>query len=375
MGGAHSHRARHQGLAKDRTAKKGNIARGEGGLASHTTGCFMLSYKGDRIKVVNADAAELKLMTAIVKRHCIILKEGWDRHLTFSYKVKVGGKHTMIQMVADTLLSLYQQGWEPMTPMDLGLRKEQIQSGPQTTICFKRKEGNTASQEDFGSTYSMLSRMGASTDGDNSCLCLEIFQSNYLGFYSTSNTVLHDVISAIQREWAPGIRGVSMGVASVIADYTTNMPPVLPIHPSFRDEKYIQLCGDPWAGRQEDPVSTENLQMAMNACLTREGYKLSMDINMDSTSRVYFFIRDSNEQKGDVRIPHMVGEIRHPHSRPTRKHSFMRKKSITKKKSISSSFREERSTGGVMTYKPVTSTAAWWQQTSTDVSTDHEEDE
>merc|ERR1719367_2010506 len=148
--------------------------------------------------------------------------------------------------------------------------------------------------------------MGSSVDGENSCLCLEIFQSNYLGFHDASNTVLHELVTTIQKEWSPGIRGVSMGVASVITDYTANMPPVLTSHPHLREERYLQLEGRPWEGSQ-DQGATENLQLAIIACLTREGYKLSMDINMEAQSRVFFFIRDTEEQTGEVRIPNMTG--------------------------------------------------------------------
>ena len=360
------------------------------------TGYFMLSYKGDRVKVVNADSGELKLLTSIIRRHCPILKEGWDRHLTFSYKLKVGGRHSMIQLVADTLLSLYQAGWEPMTPMDMGLRTKEQQgvSGPQTTICFKRREGfsGKASSEDFGSTYSLLSKMGSSLDGENSCLCLEIFQSNYLGFHDASNTVLHELVTTIQKEWSPGIRGVSMGVASVITDYTANMPPVLTSHPHLREERYLQLEGRPWEANQ-DQGATENLQLAIIACLTREGYKLSMDINMEAHSRVYFFIRDTEEQTGEVRIPNMTGaglgekdtlSVYRPMIVRS-KSSFFRnchgRTNASVRKKVRASLRrkavhkEGGRTGGVMSYKPMTSTPAWWQQTSTDVSSDQEDEE
>ena len=97
-----------------------------------------------------------------------------------------------------------------------------------------------------------------------------------------------------------------MGVASVITDYTANMPPVLTSHPHLREERYLQLEGRPWEANQ-DQGATENLQLAIIACLTREGYKLSMDINMEAHSRVYFFIRDTEEQTGEVRIPNMTG--------------------------------------------------------------------
>ena len=358
---------------------------------------FMLSYKGDRVKVVNADSGELKLLTSIIRRHCQILKEGWDRHLTFSFKLKVEGRHCMIQLVADTLLSLYQAGWEPMTPMDMGLRtkEQQTVTGPQTTICFKRRDGfsGKASSEDFGSTYSLLSKMGSSVDGENSCLCLEIFQSNYLGFHDASNTVLHELVTTIQKEWSPGIRGVSMGVASVITDYTSNMPPVLTSHPHLREERYLQLEGRPWEGSQ-DQGATENLQLAIIACLTREGYKLSMDINMEAHSRVFFFIRDTEEQTGEVRIPNMTGaglgekdtlSVYRPMIVRSRS-SFFRnchgRTNASVRKKVRASLRRKavsreggKVAGGVMSYKPMTSTPAWWQQTSTDVSSDQEDEE
>merc|ERR1719410_1886380 len=103
------------------------------------TGYFIISLKGDRIKVVNAESTELKLLSTIIRRHCKIMKEAWDRHLTYMYKLKKVGRHMMIQLVADFLLSLYQAGWEPMTPIDMGIQKAASGSGPQTAICFRRK--------------------------------------------------------------------------------------------------------------------------------------------------------------------------------------------------------------------------------------------
>ena len=377
MGGAQSR----GGLtgSREKRSLASRLSKGRPGPAA-STGYFMLSFKGDRVKVVNADSGELKLLTAIIRRHCQILKEGWDRHLTFSYRLKVAGRHCMIQLVADTLLSLYQAGWEPMTPMDMGLRREH---GVQTTICFKRKEGNSVIQQEFNSSMSSLLRM-SSSEGDNSCLCLEIFQSNFLGFHDTSNTVLHELVTTIQRDWTPGIRGVSMGVASVISDYTRDMPAVLPQHPQLRDEKYIQLEGRPWEQGHEDPVAKENLQRSIISCLARERYKLSMDINMDNSSTLFFFIRDSEEQSGEVRAPHMLGSV-HPHkltrsgSRPEAGGRVLARRklggshSTASKKSFSGGVGEERSRGAEMSHAPPTSCPAWWQQTSTDVGSDQED--
>ena len=364
------------------------------GLATApTSGYFMLTFKADRVKVVNADSGELKLLTAIIRRHCQILKEGWDRHLTFSYRLKVVGRHSIIQLVADTLLSLYQAGWQPMTPMDMGLCREQSTNGSQTTICFKRKE-NINSSEGIASSSSSLTRIRSSIDGgENSCLCLEIFQSNYLGFHNASNTVLHELVTTIQKEWSPGIRGVSMGVASVITDYTTNMPPVLPTSPHLRDERYMQLEGKPWVGGQEDPVAKERLQHSIVSCLAREGFKLSMDVNMEGNSVVYFFIRETEEHCGEVRVPSMLGNVHKPklgRTSSARGHEDLRSGVARRKLGMvgNSPFADvgrvrslrgrgvvtRAAPGGVMSYKPTASTPAWWQQTSTDVSSDHDDD-
>ena len=69
------------------------------------------------------------------------------------------------------------------------------------------------------------------------------------------------------------------------------MPPILSGHPDFVIEKYIQLGGNPWSS--DDLVTRETLQMSIIACLTNDGFKLSLDISMDATSRVFFFIRDT----------------------------------------------------------------------------------
>jgi hypothetical protein len=158
-----------------------------------STGYFILSLKGDRVKVVNAEAGELKLISAIIRRHCTILREGWDRHLTFSYRIRRAGKHCMIQLVADALLSLYQLGWEPMTPIDMGISSKKLEreevrgesrggggGGPQTAICFRRR--CSLSEENlYGSNYSLMSHTGSTKEttpvlNENTCLCLETYR-------------------------------------------------------------------------------------------------------------------------------------------------------------------------------------------------------
>ena len=376
MGAAHSRSRRGRGPAQSRKLKKG---------AYHppsASGYFLLSFKGDKIKVVNAEKSELTLLRVIIKRHCRILKEGWARHMTYSFRLSSVGhhRHRMIQLVADTLLSLYQNGWQPMAPLDVGFKKRgKAVTGLQATVCFRWKEDRSV-LDPYSSRYSMLSSAGSSRDWENSCLCLETYGSNYLGFHEVSNTILHELVTSIQNDYSAGVQGVSMGVASVISDYTRHMPPVLPGQPELINEKYIQLGGDPWTS--DDLVTRETLQMSIIACLTKEGYKLSMDINMDVTSRVFFFIRDSDSISVEVLIPDMaklgVGDdIRHTVIRS--KSSFFRNyngRSNSMRRRVRVSLRKKREVreNSVMSYKPRLSELAWWQQASTDMSSDQEEE-
>ena len=365
-------------------AKTGKFKLGSNQLPA-TDGYFLLSFKGDKIRVVNAKISELNLLCAIIKRHCKIMKEGWDQHMTYSFRVSSGGKHSMIQLVADTLLSLYQNGWQPMAPLVLGMKKQvRALAGPQATICFRRKE-ESCPPDQFGSRYSVFSSAGSSRDMEHSCICLETYGSNYLGFHEASNTILHDIISSIQTDYCEGVQGVSTGVASVISDYTTNMPPILPAHhPDLSNEKYIQLGGNPWSS--DDLVTRETLQMSIIACLTKDGYKLSMDITMDTTSRVFFFIRDTESCSAEVLIPDMAKLKVGDYSRPTvvrSKSSFFRNyngrtnsmrkrgKGSLRKKVVS----REVQASSVMSYKPRMTEPAWWQQASTDMSSDQETEE
>ena len=115
-------------------------------------GNFILSLKSRTIKVVNAESVELKLLTALIKKHCQILKEGWDRNLTYSYKLKESGGQCIIQLVADTLMSLYGLGWEPMTPIEMKFKSHTVDGGLRTDICFRKKDIGV----ELGSIYSLL---------------------------------------------------------------------------------------------------------------------------------------------------------------------------------------------------------------------------
>ena len=173
-----------------------------------------------------------------------------------------------------------------------------------------------------------------------------------------------------------------MGVASVLSDYIPDMPPTLPTHPGLANEKYIQLGGNPWSS--ENLVTRETLEMSIIACLTREGFKLSMDITMDATSRVFFFIRDNSDPShGEVRVPTFAGfglgekdgmSVHRPIVVRSKSSFFRSYRSTTVKNRIKKSFRRKaiNNETNVMSYKPQNAGTAWWQQSSTDVSSDYE---
>ena len=155
-----------------------------------------------------------------------------------------------------------------MTPLDMGLHmKETGKSGPQVTICFKRKED--VSEGVAGSVEELMT--------EHSCLCLETYGSNYLGFHNISNTTLHEMVTSIINDWPPGLTGVSSGVFSVISDYIISMPNILPSDSNMMNQKYIQLAGDPWTN--ENPRETHQLQMCLIACLIK--------VNMSCLSPVH----------------------------------------------------------------------------------------
>ena len=96
------------------------------------------------------------------------------------------------------------------------------------TICFKLKDEDRAQAELDPVDTSRLS-----LDPAHSCLCLETYGSNYLGypqlscfilellnietdilgrFHNISNTTLHEIVTSLRAEWPPGLAGVSSGV-------------------------------------------------------------------------------------------------------------------------------------------------------------------
>ena len=151
------------------------------------------------------------------------------------------------------------------------------------TICFKLKDEDRAQAE-----LDTVDTSRLSLDPAHSCLCLETYGSNYLGypqlscfilellnvdtdilgrFHNISNTTLHEMVTSIINDWPPGLTGVSSGVFSVISDYIISMPNILPTDSNMMNQKYIQLAGDPWTN--ENPRQTHQLQMCLIACLIK----------------------------------------------------------------------------------------------------------
>ena len=114
--------------------------------------------------------------------------------------------------------------------------------------------------------------------------------------------------------------------------------------------------------------------MSMIACLNKNGYKLSMDITMDATSKVFFFIRDTEICSAEVLVPDLaklgVGDYSRPWVVRTRsgKTNSMRKR-------VRGSLRKMAAQANhVMSYKPRMPEPAWWEQASTETSTEQGEE-
>lgn len=320
MGAAHSRARPGAGPAKLTRFSKAETPN----VKENHFGYFILCIKGnDRIKVVNASSSVLKRLTVVIKRHFVILKSGWDRHLAYSFKLQKASRHSLISMAAEILLTLYRGGWEPMTPIDL-CAKGRAQS--QTAICFRRETPEDDEIPGYGTPTHSLYRdtpppnsgprinFGESFDEcmqseHKECLCLETYGKNILGFHEVPNMVLYDLVRCVQQEWQPGLVGISNAVSSVISDYAVDIEfEVLP--GEIDDRRYVKLKGYPWSKGEEgadleDAICAENLVISIVACLARAQYKLQISIQMDAATTVFFFIKDKGSK--DVRLPTFCG--------------------------------------------------------------------
>ena len=77
------------------------------------------------------------------------------------------------------------------------------------------------------------------------------------------------------------------------------MPPVLGSCANLGQlRKVVRLVGDPWA----DMETCERITLKLIASLASHGWKLSMPIHIDADTRVYFFIRDPEEQSDCIKV-------------------------------------------------------------------------
>ena len=75
-------------------------------------------------------------------------------------------------------------------------------------------------------------------------------------------------------------------VASVISDYTSSMPPVLERGPaSILTSQSILLHN-----------ADLSVYEGVMTCLVREGFSISLDVQLDSQNAVYFFVKDRPAQ-------------------------------------------------------------------------------
>ena len=165
-------------------------------------------------------------------------------------------------------------------------------------------------------------------------------------------------------------------------------------------DKHIKMEGRPWRLETSDARETgetgdkagagdgERLQTAIIGCVTRLGYRLSMDITLDvaTNTRVFFLIKTSGDAKGSlVTVPNNSGAglgeketlcvyrpllVRHKSSFFRSYHgksgSFRKKLRQTMRRKV---LRGDAEGGALATRQPVTGTEpAWWQQVSTDCS-------
>ena len=106
---------------------------------------------------------------------------------------------------------------------------------------------------------------------------------------------------------------------SGLQDYTANMPRVLPTNlqcgPGDISDKLIRLQGKPWRseGSQGKAGDGERLQAAIIGCVTKLGYRLSMDITLDieTNTRVFFLIKTTGDDTGNlVTVPNTSGKTK-----------------------------------------------------------------
>ena len=73
-------------------------------------GYFLVKFKRRQVKIVNSESAEFRTIGAIVRRRVSVLREEWDRKLSFSMTVTEYSLETRAEMLAEVLTALHHIG-------------------------------------------------------------------------------------------------------------------------------------------------------------------------------------------------------------------------------------------------------------------------
>ena len=101
---------------------------------TYSKNSFILGLSNRYIRVVSANDKERLIMSAIIRSNCTVVKEGWVRNITYAFKMKKTNKTCMIRLLSNILPALYQAGWDPLAPVDMGKQNKKTM----TTICFRK---------------------------------------------------------------------------------------------------------------------------------------------------------------------------------------------------------------------------------------------
>ena len=251
----------------------------------------------------------------------------------------------------------------PLAPLGSGTinhHQDHHQQHHHTAVCFKRQD-TFASPRVASISASTLSLpqspdLSLSSATCQTCLCLQRC-GQYLVFRGCPHPVLHSLVTNLHQRGA--VAGVSLSVASIISDYTVHMPPVLNTCPASISTCQVLLLSSTSTCVYDDVMS----------CLAKEGYSLTLDLDISMDNTIYFFVKDRTTIRPGIK---RLKSVKQKNNKPSRVVS-LRRKAVTRQFSTGSTkgrgeTRESRGPGKL----------AWWQQASTDTSeweTEAEDDE
>ena len=160
------------------------------------------------------------------------------------------------------LVSLHRSGWTPLAPLASSHHHH-------TAVCFKRSGGQSrreAARGDLALSF-CLQRLG-----------------DFLVLRGVPNTLLYSLVTSLHQ--TRDIAGVSVKVSSVISDYAASLPPVLSSVPASISSAQSILLHN----------ADLSVYEGVMTCLAREGYSLTLDVDVDSLNGVYFFVKDRPAQ-------------------------------------------------------------------------------